>query len=76
MTGQPGADAGGFGVIRLLGATGGLRTGDMLGLLERRDVDLLRGQIRVERQAHEVLGVGRTLSTRSPTPASAPSACV
>jgi integrase len=38
-----------------------LRPGELLGL-QRRDIDLLHGTIRVERQAHEITGRGRILT--------------
>lgn len=39
---------------------GGLRTGECLGL-ERRDIDLLHGEVRVEKQAQEIAGSGRVV---------------
>lgn len=44
----------------LLAGFAGLRTGESLGLI-RADVDLLRREVRVERQAQEVAGYGRIL---------------
>jgi integrase len=40
----------------------GLRSGELLGL-QRHDVDLLHRTVRVERQAQEIAGVGRILTT-------------
>jgi integrase len=47
-----------YRALVLLAGLGGLRTGEMLGL-ERRDVDLLRRQLHVRRQAQEVKQRGR-----------------
>jgi integrase len=47
-----------YRALVLLAGFGGLRTGEMLGL-DRRDVDPMRGEVHVRRQAHEVRGQGR-----------------
>jgi integrase len=45
----------------LLGGFTGMRSGELLGL-QRRDVDPLHGTVTVERQAHELTGLGRVLT--------------
>jgi integrase len=45
-----------------------LRTGELLGL-QRRDIDLLHGTIRVERQAQEITGQGRVVVPHAKTEA-------
>ena len=45
----------------LLGGFAGMRSGELLGL-QRRDVDPLHGTVTVERQAHELTGLGRVLT--------------
>jgi len=47
--------------IALLGGFAGMRSGELLGL-QRRDIDPLHGTVRVERQAHELTGLGRVLT--------------
>lgn len=47
-----------YRALVLLAGFGGLRTGESLGLV-RADVDLLRREVRVERQAQEIAGHGR-----------------
>lgn len=48
-------------VLVLLAGFGGLRTGELLGL-ERRDVDTLHRAVTVRQQAHEIAGMGRTIT--------------
>ena len=45
----------------LLGGFAGLRSGELLGL-QRRDIDPLHRTVTVERQAHELTGLGRVLT--------------
>ena len=45
----------------LLGGFAGMRTGELLGL-QRRDIDPLHGTVTVERQVHELTGLGRVLT--------------
>jgi integrase len=45
----------------LLGGFAGLRPGELLGL-QRQDIDPLHATIRVERQLHEIVGVGRVIA--------------
>jgi len=44
----------------LLGGFAGMRSGELLGL-QRRDIDPLHRTVTVERQAHELTGLGRVL---------------
>lgn len=46
----------------LLGGFAGLRPGELLGL-ERRDIDLLHRTVTVARQAHEITGRGRVITS-------------
>ena len=54
----------------LLGGFAGMRSRELLGL-QRRDVDPLHGTVTVERQAHELTGLGRVLTPPSRKPAAA-----
>ena len=45
----------------LLGGFAGMRSGELLGL-QRRDIDPLHRTVTVERQAHELTGLGRVLT--------------
>ena len=45
----------------LLGGFAGMRSGELLGL-QRRDIDPLHGTVTVDRQAHELTGLGRVLT--------------
>jgi integrase len=46
----------------LLAGLGGLRAGELLGL-QRRDIDPLHNTVTVARQAHEITGQGRVITT-------------